>query len=167
MFMRVIVAALAPALISMPVAAQTQARLIEELWVEDIIITSCFENTRDTIDPPCIGAAAEHCQGLPEGKTTLGISECLATEAKVWDRLLNETYRKLQAQIDGTEQSPQDLIDAQRGWMQMRDADCRLAYDEWGGGSMRVIGSAQCRMTRTARRSLELRNMLLTFEGRE
>lgn len=167
MFLRMYIAAGAVALIAMPVTAPAQVTdaELDALRVDGQAIMACYEGARDTIDPPCIGAAANECMLSPAGSTTSGINKCLNEETEVWDRILNENYQKLHDRIGRLEQDPQDLVKAQRGWMQMRDADCSLAYDAAGGGSIRTNMHHACMMISTARRSLELRRMLAPMEG--
>lgn len=140
------------AICATPLAAQ-------DLSVDPARIEACFAGTPPgEIDPPCIGAAADRCQALPGGATTMGITDCLMREERVWDRLLNEAYQRARDAL-----SPElgaRLQTAQRGWLMMRDADCMLEYERYEGGSMRNIASAACQMNHTARRSLALQALI-------
>jgi uncharacterized protein YecT (DUF1311 family) len=46
---------------------------------------------------------------------------------------------------------------AQRNWVALRDADCKVPYDIYEGGSMARIDSANCVLGHTAERVLQLR----------
>jgi uncharacterized protein YecT (DUF1311 family) len=106
----------------------------------------------------CIGVIAQPCQQLPGGETTVGIATCLTQERDAWDVLLNRYYKQLRQ----TEQEPArgTLRDAQRAWIAWRDADCRFAYEQFLGGSMRQITGAACQRDRTAERVLHLRSFM-------
>lgn len=45
---------------------------------------------------------------------------------------------------------------ARRAWIAWRDADCRFAYEQFGGGSLRQVAGAACQRDRTAERVLHL-----------
>lgn len=124
------------------------------------IVDACLAATpRGGVDPDCIGQAARACQEIPGYASTVGASACLMAEHDAWDRILNDQYREAAALLGGPLQVGDQLRTAQRAWIAFRDADCTLAYDRYGGGSMRVIASADCQMRHTARRALELRDM--------
>ncbi len=46
---------------------------------------------------------------------------------------------------------------AERAWIAARDADCRVPYDIYEGGSMARLDSANCVLDHTAERVLQLR----------
>ncbi len=106
----------------------------------------------------CIGVIARPCQEQPGGDTTVGVAECLAKERDAWDVLLNRYYQKLRK----TEEEPArgTLRDAQRAWITWRDTDCRFAYEQFIGGSIRQITGAACQRDRTAERVMHLRNFM-------
>lgn len=133
------------------------ASLGDETLIDGATVEACF--ARDDAQA-CIGDAANQCQDTqPQGQTTLGISECLMAEHAAWDRILNREYGQLRDNYADDAGLVAQLRDAQRAWITFRDADCRLAYDRYGGGSMRVIAAAGCRLQHTARRALDLRDM--------
>jgi uncharacterized protein YecT (DUF1311 family) len=122
-------------------------------------IARCLDRAGPDDSRTCIGRISEDCQSQPGGQSTLGMSQCNVAEAEAWDRLLNDTYRKLvtAAKQGGYEA---DLRKAQRAWVAFRDSDCALAYAVWGDGSMRQIAGSACQLDRTATRVLELRAFL-------
>ena len=75
---------------------------------------------------------------------------------------MNREYKALRDDFrarDGGEDLARQLRDAQRAWIAFRDADCGLVYAIWAGGSIRIIVAGNCHLDKTARRSIELRDM--------
>lgn len=147
--MRVLIAAL----ILFPAFAMAQ-----ETPLDRGIVAGCLAETppRQTV-AGCIGDAARQCQTAPGGDTTVGMMDCLMAERDVWDGFLNDEYRETREALAHVEGWQASLLAAQRAWIAFRDAECKLAYDRYEGGSMRVIAGADCQMRQTARRTLELR----------
>ncbi len=133
----------------------------QDVSFDGSIVEACFARTRSGMtDPDCIGIASAACQvATPGGDTTLGISQCAMAETAAWDAILNREYRAARSDFADIPGIGDLLLAAQRGWIALRDADCRIAYDRWGGGSMRNIASANCQMEHTAQRALELKHM--------
>jgi uncharacterized protein YecT (DUF1311 family) len=103
-----------------------------------------------------------------DGYTTVGMMICAMVETAAWDDLLNAEYQKTRARaaaMDGFESQPEyavradRLLDAQRAWITFRDAECALAYSEFGAGTMRVLASSGCRLEMTADRTIQLKFM--------
>ena len=110
--------------------------------------------------PRCLGQAANVCQSQGH-QTTLGMSACIQAETAVWDQMLNEAYGAARAALESQDAGlGTALRDAQRAWIAYRDAECALEYARWAGGSIRTIVAANCLMTETAERALELRDKL-------
>ena len=141
-------------------AVPAQAQEGAALSVEASIVEACAADTPPgDRTPPCIGAAAKQCQQAPGGETTLGIATCVMGEHAAWDAVLNREYGASRAHY-GTDQTAADsLRAAQRAWIGWRDAECAFQYDRYGGGSMRSVASANCQMSMTAMRALELRDL--------
>ena len=132
----------------------------QDMSVNGAIVDACFDSTMlGSIDPDCIGIASNLCQGAPAGSTTLGISQCTMAETAEWDRILNREYAATRDAYADTPGLADSLLAAQRAWIALRDADCSVAYDRYGGGSMRSIAGVYCRLNHTARRALELKIM--------
>lgn len=114
----------------------------------------------------CLGAVSAACmEGRTDGGTTLSITECRMAEAQAWERHLNAAYADRMAEVAAMDAAESEaafatradsLRAAQRAWIAFRDAECGLAYALWGAGSMRTIAAADCRMTMTAERTIEL-----------
>jgi uncharacterized protein YecT (DUF1311 family) len=135
--------------------------LAQEARIDTAVVAACFDATEPgDIQPDCIGKAATACSKAHEQpETTLAISQCMMAENTAWDDLLNREYKKTRSQMSDQPGLADTLLAAQRAWIAFRDAECTLAYDRYGGGSMRVIAAADCQMRQTARRTFELRDM--------
>lgn len=166
--------ALAILLLALPAAAQSPDGQPADPAADPAAVRVCHEGAAPYDDAPaCIGEAANACQDMPGGATTYGIVGCLASEDTTWDALLNEEYGLLRddlraADARGTAQDmtrADALRDAQRAWIAFRDADCSLALSIWHDGTIRGPVAAQCRLSHTARRALELRNLRRNGEG--
>jgi uncharacterized protein YecT (DUF1311 family) len=140
------------ALMAGPAAAQ-------QMSVNPQAVDACFYNAAPgEVQPACLGAAANACQALPGGQTTIGISQCIGAETATWDAHLNAEYQTRRAEFG--DQTLRDMLrDAQRAWIAYRDAQCALDYQRWIDGSIRTIVAANCFLTMTAQRALELRDM--------
>lgn len=124
----------------------------------------------------CLGRMSQTCMDSQDGgHTTLGMSSCLNAEAQVWDKYLNTEYKATAASFQAADEDEaisfpeyakrvENLRAAQRAWIAFRDAECGLAYAQWGSGSMRSIAWADCQMQMTAERTMELRDMREMFE---
>lgn len=150
--MKTVFAFLLAAVVAPALAQQT------EFAVDQAIVAACFDSAGGAeIDPDCIGRASAACQaGFEQGETTLGISQCNMAESAAWDELLNREYKATRALFEDSPAVRDRLMEAQRAWIALRDADCRLAYDRWEDGSMRNVAGSDCQMRHTARRTLEL-----------
>lgn len=131
------------------------------LSVDVSVVEACIADAEPgDLTPACIGAAAKQCQQAPGGDTTLGISTCVMAEHAAWDAALNREYQAARAHYADDPTAADSLRNAQRAWIAWRDAECAFQYDRYGGGSMRSVASANCRMSMTAMRALELRGLL-------
>ena len=85
-------------------------------------------------------------------KSTADIVECLATQTAVWDRRLSAAYQKL---FDSLPARRRDrLRNAQRLWIQFRDANC--AYFASRAGTIARVEGGQCLLRLTTARAMEL-----------
>lgn len=145
-----------------------QAGTAQELSVDPQIVRDCFENTEiGALYPHCLGQASGLCQEQSGGSTTIGIADCIQAETAMWDVILNEEYKWTQmANETADEQGFSQVLDrsdalrdAQRAWIAFRDADCTARYAMWQDGTIRTIVGANCHLTMTAQRAIELRDM--------
>ncbi|MEX0347820.1 MAG: lysozyme inhibitor LprI family protein [Paracoccaceae bacterium] len=133
----------------------------QQIWVDQSYVEWCFSQAQsDGALAPCVGKAADACQTAPGNDTTIGISQCIQAETAVWDKFLNEQYQLRRAELAAQNQDlPDQLRDAQRAWISFRDAECGLQYSLWLDGTIRSIVAANCLLTETAERALELRDL--------
>jgi uncharacterized protein YecT (DUF1311 family) len=101
--------------------------------------------------------------GKPEGQSTVGMVECISTETQAWDDVLNKEYRRLLPLLKN--EAAEDVKKAQRLWIQARDADCRIPYYFYDGGSIVQTLGAQCVLDHTADRALLLRSWREMAQG--
>lgn len=132
-----------------------------EPTVDAAAVEACFDSAGwGRSDPDCVGEPAKACasaQTPPD--TTLAISFCTMDEARAWDVLLNREYKAAREALSGVPGVADKLLEAQRAWIALRDADCTVAYDKYDGGSMRTIAAADCNLRHTARRTFDLHNL--------
>ena len=93
--------------------------------------------------------AEENCD---DRKSTADIVECLATQTAVWERRLNTAYQKLINDLPARRRDR--LRNAQRLWLQFRDANC--AYFATRAGTIARVDTGQCALRLTAARAIEL-----------
>lgn len=145
-----------------PSAAQTQP------FVEEGTVTACFITaSTGGVSPDCLGHASGECQRLGFS-STIGIVRCIQAETEVWDKHLNQSYKALSAAFTARDAASSEgkillnesLLAAQRAWIAFRDAECRLSYAQWQDGTIRSVFHAGCMLDFTARRAIELRDMI-------
>jgi len=104
-----------------------------------------------------LGASPLHAETAAEEvctdrRATADIVQCLATQTAVWDRRLATAYQKL---LDALPARRRDrLRNAQRLWIQFRDANC--AYFAGRAGSVARVEAGQCLLRLTTARAMEL-----------
>ncbi|WP_439122885.1 lysozyme inhibitor LprI family protein [Marivita sp.] len=150
------------------VACAPQIGAAQDLTIDPQIVRDCFENTEiGALYPMCLGQAAGQCQDMPGGSTTIGIAECIQAETAMWDVILNEEYKWTQMANETADEEGRSQVmdrsdalrDAQRAWIAFRDADCTARYAMWQDGTIRSIVGANCHLTMTAGRAIDLRDM--------
>lgn len=109
----------------------------------------------------CIGKVSTPCQERPGMSSTVGTRKCFDREGAIWDALLNERYKRLQAKLSA--EGGAKLRDVQKLWAKWRDAKCQMAYVFYEGGSMAGPLSRECAMSETGRRAIELGSALEVF----
>lgn len=140
------------------------------------VLVSCYEASADTEGKAaCFGQmSTTRMDSQDGGHSTLGMVWCLSAEPDVWEGFLNDECKATRefarrAHEDEAVYFPEyavraeKLLEAQRAWIAFRDTACALDYAEWGS-AMRNIAYADCRMTMTAGRTIELRRMREMFE---
>lgn len=140
-------------------ASGNAASAQEKLRAEDSrAIQSCIkEKDSKNESERCIGIIANPCLDTPAGQSTHGQADCYRREHLVWDDILNETYRRLQGQLEGKLKN--QLRDVQRAWIESRKQQCGF-YTDVIQGSLAIPIGASCMNTETARRALYLLSIL-------
>ena len=95
------------------------------------------------------GAAYKPCG---DKNSTMEIVECIAAKTKVLDARLNTAYAALQRIIEPGQRDP--LRNAQRLWIQFRDANCGFYGAQQG--TIRQVQAAECLRAMTQDRAAEL-----------
>jgi len=122
-------------------------------------IQSCIkEKTANNEADRCIGIIANPCLDTPDGQSTHGQSQCYQREHLVWDDILNESYRRLQKELN--EKQRKSLREVQRTWIEARKQQCGFYSDFHEGGTIAIPAYASCFNTETARRAIYLLNFL-------
>lgn len=111
----------------------------------------------------CIGIISKLCVKDEGAMPSHEVIACDRREQAVWDSILNETYRKLLAKLDETQQ--QKLREMQRAWITSRDKSCAFFYDYFEG-TMANPMIAACEARETGRRALFLLGFLNDVEDR-
>ncbi len=87
------------------------------------------------------------------GGTTPGILDCIEVETKVWDKALNDAYKRTMSALPQARRA--GLQAAQRAWIKFRDANCTFLNDP-DGGQQAHISANECLLRMTAERAKEL-----------
>ncbi|WP_368183978.1 lysozyme inhibitor LprI family protein [Aestuariibius sp. HNIBRBA575] len=153
------------------VVAQTNSD-IDRLMPYMTALPDCVDGASDlAAAKECVGLFASACMETEEGGwSNYGMTFCTLAENQAWDELLNRDYQTAMStarvlDAEEAETFPEyanradSLRDAQRAWIVFRDAECGLAYAEWGAGSMRSLAHAGCQLDMTATRTLKLHFM--------
>ncbi|MCB1471490.1 MAG: DUF1311 domain-containing protein [Rhodobiaceae bacterium] len=94
------------------------------------------------------------------------IGACLASEYERADKELNRVWKLVQQSIDASDYVPADqrkvwkkvLLEAQRGWIKLKENDCLQAVPfEWYGGSGAGIAATSCALEMTEARTKDLK----------
>jgi len=94
-------------------------------------------------------------QGDPDqdcGVSTPEMVECLNAKTAEWDKRMTVAYQRMRNA--GTPKQREQLLKAQRLWIQYRDANC--LYYWLGEGSIARVDAADCMLRMTKARAEEL-----------
>ena len=92
--------------------------------------------------------------------TTGGMVNCMVKESARWDARMSKAYWSIKRGLEG--QQGKRFLAAQRAWLKWRRANA-VYYSSATGGSIDRITSNQSWLEATARRALELEEMLKTY----
>jgi uncharacterized protein YecT (DUF1311 family) len=110
-------------------------------------------------------AASAHETGLSKpyaacmdksGGVTMDMIGCITAEYQRQDARLNKAYKALMAELPPPRKT--QLQEAQRSWINYRDANCAF-YDDPDGGTLARVNANACMMTATADRARELESL--------
>jgi uncharacterized protein YecT (DUF1311 family) len=94
----------------------------------------------------------EACMGKSSA-TTMDMIDCITAEHQRQDARLNKAFKALMAELPFPRKK--QLQEAQRAWINYRDANCAF-YDDPDGGTLARVNANACMMTATADRAREL-----------
>jgi uncharacterized protein YecT (DUF1311 family) len=147
---------LAILLSALGVDAQAQAPKPAEK--ETAAIRACAEKYKDDLDKveqQCLfNLVATPCTNKPSHASDAATADCYRAETAIWDDLLNENYKSLQATLD--DQQTTKLRAMQRAWIAYRDTTCAFYWDKIQGTMANMMISA-CEARETARRAVLLK----------
>ena len=131
-------------------------------------IYDCLEASRGSerkdIEHACVGIVADPCLNDPQHQSTQGMAGCARREDVIWDSLLNDWYGAAREAMPKSVRK--EFRKTQRVWIKWRDAKCHFERMKYEGGTMGIPIAAYCQLETTARRALELRGLVVEFEGR-
>jgi uncharacterized protein YecT (DUF1311 family) len=84
---------------------------------------------------------------------TVEMTNCILAETVRQDARLNENYRRLISKL--SEERKKALLEAQRAWIQFRDANCSF-YNDPKGGTAAHLAANECILNAIADRAKEL-----------
>ncbi|HEU0299802.1 MAG TPA: lysozyme inhibitor LprI family protein [Longimicrobium sp.] len=93
-----------------------------------------------------------------EPRTQLEMNQCAAREFTRADSILNAVWQQVISQVDPDLAPP--LRQAQRAWIQLRDAQCAFDRAEFEGGSMAPMVHSFCMAFHARERTAYLRRVL-------
>ncbi len=126
---------------------------------------ACLADAYEAAD--CIGSLSRACMAeRADGESTVGMTECIGLETKAWDTILNAQYQDVMGLFRAQDSSGDVLNEqmtreatlraAQRAWIVFRDAECRMQAARYGQGSLGQVAAANCLMSMTAQRTIDL-----------
>ena len=129
------------------------------------VISACLQQARESDQDAhtCIGRIADPCLETPDGQSTQGMVACTDQETRVWDGLLNAEYARL-LPLPKPE-AAEDVRKAQRIWITSRDADCRVPYYFFDGGTMTQPIGAHSLLDHTADRAILIKSWREMAQG--
>lgn len=105
----------------------------------------------------CIGVVADTCLDKGDDPSTYGMADCSKREYLVWDERLNETYRKMMAELEPGQQ--RELRELQRAWIAFSDKKCGFYRVMQPDGSIVIPIASYCAMRETGRQAVFLETM--------
>ncbi|MGZ9812290.1 lysozyme inhibitor LprI family protein [Pseudoroseicyclus sp. H15] len=94
------------------------------------------------------------------GVTQADMNHCALVEYRETDAVLNDTWGEIRARLDLKGPVYAALLEAQRLWIDYRDAACAAEVAQYEGGSMAPMIESLCYTRLTAARTIDLRQFL-------
>jgi len=111
--------------------------------------------TQEGDEAACLMTVAKPCMGGDEAAANDRRKiDCLDRERRVWDQILNESYKTMMDALDPDQQAK--LREMQRSWIATRDLSCAF-WSDYFQGTMANPMIAYCNNRETARRAIFLR----------
>ena len=153
------------AIVSLAVLVSTCAVAEATPTDESSKISACLAEAKGDAarERTCIDRVAGPCMQKPEGQSTPGMVDCLMGETKAWDDILNAEYQRLLPLLNT--EAAGDVKKAQRLWIEARDADCRVPYYFYDGGTIVKILGAECERDHTADRAILIKSWREMAQG--
>ena len=128
-------------------------------------ISACLEEAKGDAARvrTCIDRMAGSCMQTAEGQSTPGMVDCLMSETKAWDDILNAEYQRLLPLLKA--EAAGDVKKAQRLWLEARDADCRVPYYFYDAGTIVKVLGAECVRDHTADRAILIKSWREMAQG--
>ncbi len=101
-------------------------------------------------DDPCFEKA----------QTQAALNQCASEAYKRADTDLNRFYKQIMARLGTDDAVRQRLVDAQRKWLQFRDAECAFQTIQTAGGSIHPMNVSGCLTDLTRERVMQLQSHL-------
>ena len=131
--------------------------------IQDCIKTAAPAGTSTDKAESCIGIVSTPCLSDDKTRSTADENACIDREQKVWDDILNETFRRLRDKLDDNQK--EKLRDMQRAWIVSREKTCTFYWDFFQG-TMASPMSASCVNMETGRRALFLLGFLIDADNK-
>jgi uncharacterized protein YecT (DUF1311 family) len=106
----------------------------------------------------CIGLVKNKCDDRISAGGDAAHATCSDDETAAWDVLLNKAWAELPEDLGPARFAK--LKDIQKQWLAYRDAKCAFLNDPEHVSTWGLMLEADCRMGETARRTIELREIL-------
>jgi uncharacterized protein YecT (DUF1311 family) len=103
-----------------------------------------------------MNAPAARCR---DTATTADTADCFYAASKKADAELNRTYSEIGAALKnrGRKDDIENLVDAQRLWLQFRDASCKAERALYQGGTAAPVAYSACIEELTRKRTEDLK----------
>ena len=143
-------------------AAPVRGQDDEPTAAERKTIADCLDkNSGDELKAmsACIGLIADPCPDMP-GANTMTIVVCQIRERKIWDDYLNDWYDESLKRLADEPNAAAALKEAERAWIQFRDAKCGYWEKRYEGGTFASVAAGNCMRETTGQRAIEMRTIL-------